>query len=620
MEEELIRLVDAGKLDRQSATKITQFKPGAFVQHKSWGVGRVESWDLIGDRILVDFTGRPRHGMKLQFAASALTALPEDHILADRFRNLGALQRLAEEDPVTLMHRTLSSYGNTMKLDDIDAVIKGTVVPEGKFKTWWDATKKKLRMDQRFVVPSKRNLPMELRADEADPAAALANDVLNATDLRAKAKAVDNILKNPALFEGNSELLQTVALDLNDAAAKSQRLLLSQALELILCRMDLQSRFEGLQPDGGQLDLAEVLRDERHRLDETLRTLGVSRQRQVLEAFPQAFGDDYFAVVVSLLNNAGMRSIGELTKFLFDKERGDDLLAYLRKNMQQRALNSDVLAWICRERAGKTAPLLDDDLPAVILANLERDHLGEGARRTNRLSEVLQSDPDLVPDLVRNADVNQVRGFVRRLMMCPAFDHLSMNSLLARVVKLHPGVQELITGEARAEHVDETLVVSWESLENRQQELYEIINVLQPKNREEIKVARSYGDLRENFEYKAAKQQEAVLRRQREDIERDLSRARGTDFSEVDPSRCSIGTVVAIQDIRSGQTDTFTILGAWDSNPEKGVIAYTTEAGKALVGKAVGEMAEMPTDEPNVTRTVRIVDISPYLAPAAVAT
>lgn len=613
-------MVDSGKLDRQCAEKISQLKPDSFVWHKSWGVGRVDSWDLMGDRILVDFQDKSRHGMKLQFAASALNPLPHDHILAERYRDLQGLQRLADEDPVTLLCRTLTSYGNSMMLDEIDAVIKGTIVPEGKFKSWWDSTKKKLRMDQRFVVPAKRNVPMELRAEESDPAEALANDVLNAVDLRTKAKAVEAILKNAALFEGHTALLEAVALDLNESASKSIRLMLAQSLELILCRMDLQTQFRDLNPLANQLELAQVLQDERARLDETLRTLGVSRQRQVLDALPEAFGDDYFNVVVSLLNNAGTRGIGELTKFLFDRGRGDDLLAYLRKGMQQRALNSEVVAWICRERAGRAAPLIDEELPAVILANLERDHLGEGTRRTNRLSEILQADSDLIPDLVRNADLNLVRGFVRRLMMSPAFDQLSANSLLARVVKLHPAVQELITGESRAEQVDETLIVSWDSLEARQKELDQIVNVLQPKNREEIKIARSYGDLRENFEYKAAKQQEAVLRRRREDIERDLQRARGTDFSEVDASRCSVGTVVEIEDVNSGKKERFTILGAWDSNPEKGIIAYTTGAGQALVGKSVGSTAQLPTEEPNVTRTVRIASISPYLASAAVAT
>jgi len=602
-------LVETGKLSGKVAEKIDPLKPGSFVNHKSWGVGEVRSWDLLGDRLLIDFEGKPEHAMKLQFAANALEPIPEDHILARRFRKVEELQEAAEEDPVGLVAEALSSHGNSMLLDEIDDVFKGA---EGRYKSWWDATKKKLRQDQRFVVPSKRNIPMELRPDDIDPADSMAQDVLDASDLKAKAKAVETILKNSSAFTDPPNQLRPVIEDLNEAATKSLRLMLSQALELILCRMDLQACFGDLELGEEELTLAEVLREERESLDDTLRTLTVARQRQILQAFPEAFGDDYTEVVFGMLNNSGMRGIGELTRFLFDEGAEDALLSYLRKGLQQRTLNSDVVAWICKERKGRAAPLMNEELPSVIMANLERDYLGEGARRSNRLSEILQSDPELIPDLVRDVDLNQVRGFVRRLMMSPAFDALSTNSLLARIVKIHPGVQELITGEAQGEEEDHLLIVSWESLEARQKELDHLVNVLQPKNREEIKVAREYGDLRENFEYKAAKQQEAILRRQREEMEKDLQRARGTDFADADTSQGSIGTVVTVEDVATGKTDTFTILGAWDSDPERNVIAYTTGAGRALIGRSEGETTELPTDEPNVTRTVKLVDIAPY--------
>ncbi|MEM0968403.1 MAG: GreA/GreB family elongation factor [Verrucomicrobiota bacterium] len=457
---------------------------------------------------------------------------------------------------------------------------------------------------------------MELRADDVDPAEAMARDVVEATDLKLKAKAVESIMKNADVFE-DIGVLKPVVEDLNQSASKSVRLMLSQALELILCRMDLQAQFDGLELGEEQLDLATVLQEERENLNDTLRTLGVARQRQVLEAFPQAFGDEYVGVVLGMLNESGMRGIGELTKFLFDKEKGEDLTTYLRKGLQQRAVHSDVLTWICKERSERSAGLIDNDLPAVIMANLERDFLGEGGRRSNRLSEIMQSDAELIPDLIKDASLNQVRGFVRRIKMSPAFDQLSSNSLLARVIKIHPEVQDMVLeGEGGGVAKDDSLVVSWESLEARQKELENLINVLQPKNREEIKIAREYGDLRENFEYKAAKDQEKVLRRQREEMEQDLARARGTDFADADTSRASIGTIVTLEDTKSKEEETFTILGAWDSDPDKRVIAYTTGAGVALLGKKEGETADLPTDVPEQTRKVMVTKIEAYKAAA----
>ena len=62
----------------------------------------------------------------------------------------------------------------------------------------------------------------------------------------------------------------------------------------------------------------------------------------------------------------------------------------------------------------------------------------------------------------------------------------------------------------------------------------------------DIAHARSYGDLRENFEYKAAKDMQSVLARRRTDMEKELDLAQGTDFSGVDTSSAAIGTVVVL--------------------------------------------------------------------------
>lgn len=613
MDAELEHLVDAKKLDAETAEKIQALSPGAFCQHKSWGVGKIKSWDLVGDRLMIDFEEKPDHAMKLKFAANALAPIAAEHILAQRLENKGELQELAEKDPVELVRRTLISHNNTMSLDELDDVLKGAIVSDGKYKNWWDKAKKELRQDRSFVVPSKRNLPLELRGDDVSPSAAMVDDILSSPDLKSKAKGVEAILKDEKAFENPVEQLNPVVTDLNKSALKCAKMMPGQALELILAREEVEAKFEGVDSGEEKLELAGFLVGERNQLGEILRGLGVARQRQVLESFPEAFGDEWPEVVMEMLSTAGLRGTSELTKFLVEKEKQSELNDFLRLGLQQRAHSSDLLAWICKERSGKAADVVDADLPSVLMAALEKDHFGEGVRRSNRLAETLQNDQDLIPDMITGLDINAVRGFARRLMMSPAFDELTRKSLLARIVKVHPEIQDLITGSKDAQtQKDEHLIVSFESLEAKQKEFDHLCNVLQPKNREEIKVAREYGDLRENFEYKAAKQQEAVLRRQREEMERDLSRARGTDFSEVDTSFVSIGTIVEIEDDASSEKEIFTILGAWDSDPDNNVISYTTGAGQALIGKNVGDKASLPTEVPDQTRSVKVTEIKAY--------
>ena len=98
------------------------------------------------------------------------------------------------------------------------------------------------------------------------------------------------------------------------------------------------------------------------------------------------------------------------------------------------------------------------------------------------------------------------------------------------------------------EEKPQPLIVSWVSLEKRKLEFDDLVNKQIPKNIEEIQIAREYGDLRENFEFKAAKEMQSVLARRRAEGERDLSRAQGTNFESPDSNIVSIGTVVVLTD------------------------------------------------------------------------
>jgi transcription elongation GreA/GreB family factor len=167
--------------------------------------------------------------------------------------------------------------------------------------------------------------------------------------------------------------------------------------------------------------------------------------------------------------------------------------------------------------------------------------------------------------------------------------------LLARIVKLYPGLEGMITG-AQPEEKSETLVVSWSSLEKRRAEFEELINKKIPENSKEIGVARSYGDLRENFEFKAAKQMQAVLMRRKIELESMLDRARGTAFANPDTSRVSIGTVVTLREADTKNEETYTILGAWDGDPDRHIISYQTAIGQALLGHKLGEVVTLSSD------------------------
>lgn len=613
MHEEVEKLVSAGKLTRPLGEKLSALEPGRYCYHKSWGAGQIMSWDLVGDKLTVHFEGKPDHSLKLEFAAKSLEPLADEHLLAKRYSDRESLRALSESNPVDLVALALRGQGGTMLLDQLDAMLKGTVIDDARYKSWWESTKKKLREHPLFVVPAKRNLPLEMREEGTDLTHALAQSFKSARELKAKILALESILKEAEQFRGAKDRLRAVLEEVNEVVSKNQRIQPSAAIEMVHLRDRLQEIHDDLAEGLNKPAISELLAGLEGRMESVLGQLTAGTQRRAYEAFPEAFGEKWVDSMLSLLNSTGIRGVAEITRFVTERGKTDDLVAFLQIGVQQRSLSSEVLSWICKERNRASTRVFDAEVASAIITAMERDHFEEETRRTSKLQDVMLADSMLIRDMLSKASKHQVRLFTRRLRTTPAVEELSRNSLLARIYKEHAYVQELITGPSDEEaESTESLVVSWESLNRRKEQLDELVQKLIPENSKEIALARSYGDLRENFEFKAAKEMQAVLLKRKDDMEREVQLARGTDFVGADTTHVSIGTIVTVKDTASGQQEVFKILGAWDTKLEENIISYLSSTAQALLGKKVGETASLPTEENEVSRTVSVESIEPF--------
>jgi transcription elongation GreA/GreB family factor len=178
------------------------------------------------------------------------------------------------------------------------------------------------------------------------------------------------------------------------------------------------------------------------------------------------------------------------------------------------------------------------------------------------------------------------------------------------MVKVYPELESMIAAAEPQERAA-PLIVSWSSLEKRRAEYEEIVKVKIPENSKEIAIARSYGDLSENFEFKAAKQMQSVLMRRKAELEQMLHDARGTSFENPDTSRVSIGTIVTLRNAQTNKGETYTILGAWDGDPDRHIISYQTAIGQALLGHEVGETVLLNTEHDTAELTIVSIEPAP---------
>lgn len=603
---EIQKAVEAGKLSAAAGQALEKLSPGTFVVHKSWGFGQVDAVNFLVSQMTIHFTAKKGHPMQLQYAAETLEPLAPDHILAQVAADAAAVKTRANGDAVGLMRALLGSFGGKATQDQITQALVPAVFSEAEFKKWWEATKKTLKRDGHFVVPAKKTAPFELRATPVSHAAEFLTALANARQLKDQLTALDQILKNLGEFTDAATQLTPVLATADSQARKNQRLNTAQALEMLLTRDEIAEK-TSLPKGADALAVDQILRDEKRRLVTLIGDLPAAKHKRVFAEIPAAFGDDWPAVALDLATRGSTRLVTEAARLLEEKGQTEALLKGIDREIRDHAITSETLIWLCKERDGVVADLVNPRLLSSIIGALERDQFDE-AKRDRRLHDLLLNDKELLPDLIATATLEDMRNIMQKLMRTPVFEELNKRSLLGRIIRLFPEMQALVSGDSDAKQ--ETLVVSWESLEKRKIAFDELVNKTIPENVKEISVARSYGDLRENFEFKAAKEMQRVLGRRRSEMERDLSLARGTDFANSDATRASIGTIVTLRETTDGRLDVYTILGAWDGDPEKGIVSYQSALAQALMGHQPGEQVTVPTEHGD--RLADIVKVEPY--------
>lgn len=151
-------------------------------------------------------------------------------------------------------------------------------------------------------------------------------------------------------------------------------------------------------------------------------------------------------------------------------------------------------------------------------------------------------------------------------------------------------------------------VLTKKGKEELEQQLEYLKTVKRAEIAEQIKVARSFGDLSENAEYTEARNEQSRIEGKIIDLEKTLRTAVVVDDGEINLETVSIGTRVRIRDLEFGDEETYTILGSMEVDVNSHSISNESPVGKALMGRSVGE--EVVVEAPGGEVRLLILEIS----------
>ena len=155
--------------------------------------------------------------------------------------------------------------------------------------------------------------------------------------------------------------------------------------------------------------------------------------------------------------------------------------------------------------------------------------------------------------------------------------------------------------------VEKTFPMTKEGLEKLEQELDNLKLVKRPEVIERIKIARSYGDLSENSEYEAAKDEQAFIEGRISTVETMIRYAEIVDNANIDKNEVALGKSVVFQEVGDDEEEEYEIVGTAEADPFSGKISNESPIAQALIGRKVGDVLKIPLPMGEIE--VKIVDV-----------
>ncbi len=564
------------KVDR--LRRLLELDLGAVVWMAGKGAGRVEEVNLELESFKIDFE---RHaGLRVGFKAAPklLRPLPAGHLLRRKLEEPEELERLRDADPPELLRLVLESSEGPQTAGEIRETLAG-IVDDAGWTAWWAAVR---RHPQVMAAAGGRH--KYTWAASGDDAREAVFDKFSAAAPEEKLEIFRReAARLPRLRARMAAELAALAADLADrepATAIAAWAALEKASALPEGDLPWSpDRLIAAADDPAQLLAAIADRGLKERLLERIaelrddwpavfrRALEAETHPRVLSKLAESLGERDPEAMESFVRQALSRPRSYAAAFVWLVERGDGSPGIGGANplrLLQHLLAALDQAEMSPHRARLRALFKEDCLPTLI-ARLDED-------QALRAEEALKR--------------SHLEDFLRTQLL---------NALHLRFPAL------------RAETVDR-LYATPEAIDARRAELRRLLSEEIPANRKAIEEAREMGDLRENFEYKAARQRHEYLTARAEALGRDLKRVQVIDPRRLDSAAVRVGSRVTLA-ASGGGNRVITILGPWESEPERGVLSYDSDLGRRLLGLVVGERVAIDGAEHAVE------SIESYLAP-----
>ena len=598
--------------------KLVSFKEGTLVLQKTWGLGKVKRLDYFYKRITVDFKTKKGHQFTFAAAADMLESAPENHILVFREADPAGYETMLKEKPGEFVKKVIASNGSSMTLIRLeDYCVQNGFVKQVNWKKFWDAARVELKRDDLVVIPVKKTDPIELRSSAEDYGDRWLTAFSHEADPKAILAAVKEFVAE-GKFKNATEQERTVIGERLVFAVTAARKVDHALFARLSC---LVTELGFLTPP------AEEMRGylwERKRYVKAAELLP-AREVGSMIAF-LADSDEAKAKLYGTIPEFCFTAVSEVvSQFKSQPACRQAVGAFMKEATAPATLTTLIVGKIegfgAFEHAdvdvdGKKIRVLKsyrlwDELPSLITLLTHAIALGEGRRggetlKMQNLVRRLFGDKAWLEKMFKMLSPADQVLFFERFQASIAWDPSTHHATVIRMTNIVPELKKhLVKVEKKKEYAR---ITSYRSFAMKKAEYLKLINEEMPANVKRIEFAKSYGDLSENAEYQYAKDEQRALMQKQSLMQADLEAVKPGDFADASTEEVMPGVMVVVQ-VPDGEK-TYTILGEWDNDIEKGVLSSKTRLAANMLGKKAGDSFELPGVD-GAAQFGKIVQIKP---------
>jgi transcription elongation GreA/GreB family factor len=577
---------------------LLSFHPGSLVLSAAWGLGEIRGMDHFYRRVTVDFFHPPRRGHQFTYdaACETLKLAPENHILVTRKADPARVEMMLKDKPGSFVKAMLSSFGDmpVTRLEELCA--HSGFVKSADWKKFWERARADLRQDKCVEIPTRRTDPIHLKSAGEEYGDSWFTAFAQMKDPKSILSSVRE-MQAAGRVQGMPENSRATVVDRLAFALKGARGV-DDALyaRIAFCVGDLK-------------------------LDEDLQNFEKPTSLAKARAYlwdKDVSGEERY---LSAARDLPARDVGSLVAFLAaeNREEARDVLLGTLPRMCFTFLGETIDAFkddeACRAKVAELlrspsapATLVTlvlgryesfkawEQLPPLVVILTHAIALGEGRQggeklRMQNMIRRLFADRKWLASTLEQLDPAQKALFFERFQASIAWDPSTHHMIVMRMTQIAPELATRLVKKAGAKKQER--ITSRRSYAERQAAYERLVNVEIPANTKRIEAARSYGDLSENAEYQYAKDEQRVLLQKQTLMQEELNVVKAVDFSDVaEPEAVVPGSSVTVV-AADGAERTYTVLGEWDNDIERGVISNKTPLAEALMGKRAGDAFEL---------------------------